>query len=808
MQSDAPSYSNRHHLDARRLHQRNPSNSTRINIQTDNGAWDDAARESGVTDARYPDESYGTHATIRDDSLSRPKASSNRSMVFERRRPNQPTSTVLSPTKARRLHRRNLSILTITLISLYLAYTRYLASPSSTSPTYRPSPLKAAKGPAGPSEDVPVIDEKVFQKLEAMDQIHRWSDEDEVEQREADRLPYEGFPGALPVVTRIPDTKGRSSAGGSSRGKSAGSRAGKQADAESASTDLLAPDVVDAQYCPDQPQGCRFLLAAWIGEQETKAQLHLYQLGLLAMALNRTLVLPNVSRSRMMSCASQQFEFYYAPNSLARLGIPSVPFARFREWSRKRRGGASAQIISIVNSPNEAIRPGLTVHSDLDPSKVPTSLARKLCLEGPDAPLDFSRYSPVSLYPPNGWHKVLEDQRSYGISLVTDLSSEQTLLKAYRGLSSKDTAPHAANVLVINYELRYPILSAELLRDGLATTVQHPDLSSILPFTHFPYSSIWTELADRIVQRISPFVAVHWRQETLPPSIIEPCGHALIRDLERTLARSEGSEKARIRTVYLATDYPLEDLEQGKENVVPHSGTFAKTMTGQHHKAMRSFLHEFKIRLTDTSGIRLTTYSEEEQQQSLLVGLPKDLAAVLEDARAASGQPPRNLKGGDEDQRPSPSSSIPQSDFNLAAIDPGLLGIVDKAVAMRAQLFLTGQPWDARHTRDTACAKGSSFTQQIIRARRDALAQKDTESGLPHGGEDTIDARIWSKSPEGVVYGHARRCESSCSELTVVLPLHVFHNHRRRRILDEKGMTTHASVGIMWGIGAINVAVS
>lgn len=80
--------------------------------------------------------------------------------------------------------------------------------------------------------------------------------------------------------------------------------------------------------CP--PSGCRFLVAARIGEQESKAMQHLYQLGLLARSLNRTLVLPNVDRARFGSCQAHPFEFYYQADALERLGIQVSGSKRWR----------------------------------------------------------------------------------------------------------------------------------------------------------------------------------------------------------------------------------------------------------------------------------------------------------------------------------------------------------------------------------------------------------------------------------------------------------------------------------------------
>jgi len=64
---------------------------------------------------------------------------------------------------------------------------------------------------------------------------------------------------------------------------------------------------------------------------------HLHQLGLLARALNRTLVLPNVNKARFGTCRRNPFEFYYEADTLQRLGI-KVCLPRKGPW-RLASGG-------------------------------------------------------------------------------------------------------------------------------------------------------------------------------------------------------------------------------------------------------------------------------------------------------------------------------------------------------------------------------------------------------------------------------------------------------------------------------------
>ncbi|KAF8181485.1 hypothetical protein BJ912DRAFT_906817, partial [Pholiota molesta] len=99
-----------------------------------------------------------------------------------------------------------------------------------------------------------------------------------------------------PKVTRIPERPARPPPGSTP--------------AAGATADALCPSAT-------HPRPCRFLLPLRIAEQESKARIHLAQLALLARALNRTLVLPNVGRSKVGACFRWDLGAYYDVRSLA-----------------------------------------------------------------------------------------------------------------------------------------------------------------------------------------------------------------------------------------------------------------------------------------------------------------------------------------------------------------------------------------------------------------------------------------------------------------------------------------------------------
>lgn len=479
---------------------------------------------------------------------------------------------------------------------------------------------------------------------------------------------------------------------------------------------------LDSIVCPNSPHGgCAFLVPAWLGEQETKAQLHLYQLGLIALALNRTLVLPNVAKSRLSTCFTQPFSFYYAEDALENLGIKTISQSDFLDWSERRDPPASAQVVSMVSSKSAYVKGAIEIDSASDPTLVPNKPSRKLCLSAPKTKLDFSSHSPLAIYPPNGYHKTESGRISFGESVVNTLKSEDVSLKSSRISSSQRSSSSSLlpNVLAFNYELRFPIMTSAVVAHFVPSLTDDPPL----PFAHFPYSETWLDIGTTIAENLSPFIAIHWRTETLLPGNLLPCASSLIKKLIRL-------KKAypEIDNVYFATDYPIETLEEGGGDVEARSGTFGKVVTEQHHIAFRFFLKEFK---KQAKGLRLTSFSKEYPSLTL----PLSLLELL-----------------------SPNSTDPDSPspppLSISSLDSGLIGIIDKTVLTHAEIFLTGFPAlgsgpNSLNSREAqqACAKISSFTNQIVGARGEVLmVEREVEEGEEEEDEEERKAgRLWNK---------------------------------------------------------------
>ncbi|GAA6034083.1 hypothetical protein JCM8097_000684 [Rhodosporidiobolus ruineniae] len=442
--------------------------------------------------------------------------------------------------------------------------------------------------------------------------------------------------------------------------------------------DLPAPAVdFETTSVMDPEAAQKFIMVGWMGEQETKAQSHLYQLGLLAVALNRTLVLPGVKRSRFGSCYQNPFSLYYAADTFSSFGIPYITSDEFWSWTERQRSPPTAQVLTLVRG-------------DPVPVEHITMPPERMCLG--QRPLDFSQHQPTAHFIPTSDWKSDAARARFGEEVINGLldpaaSSTETV----DGEETSSPSSRAPAVLVAHVNLRYPFLTPSLISRLSPYTFPTPS-----PYSYFPYSPHWTTLGHAITAHLSPFVGVHWRTETLEVDRLAPCGAALVSKLADVRA-----QHPEVKTLYLATDYPIEVLRDGggrAEKATAHSGTMTKTLTPGHHAAMKDFLDALEGE--GGAGLRLTSFLEEQKA----VEWPTELAEAM-----------KAVKGGIED------------------LDGAIVGIVDKIVLQSAELFYAGLPVPSAQ----GCAKLSQFTTQVISGRRDALRLADDR------GADTT---LWNEA--------------------------------------------------------------
>ncbi|KAM0788084.1 hypothetical protein ACM66B_001253 [Microbotryomycetes sp. NB124-2] len=664
----------------------------------------------------------------------------------------------------RTLSARRTLLVVVAIVCIY-AWTSTATSFSSSSTTSKTN----NKLDLNDSDAVPVVDRAAIDKLRLLE-IHFGADE---EQSDENSAPVDGVGSRGQAGLR--QDKQRAQQEENDLEEHGGERDDDDNDAPPMVVDIpqfikpdpLAPEalervparILDRQVCPENGgRPCSFLLAAWLGEQETKAQQHLHQLGMLAMSLNRTLVLPNVSKSRMGTCYANPFDFYYSSSSLEDLGIPTITHEDFVAWTLQRDPPPSAQVVSMMSAKSSYPQGAIEIDSASDPYLVPNKPTRNFCLRQPKTKLDFNQKSPLVIYPPEGYHKNDNSRRSFGESCVNTLKSRDVAARSSRAATVRDDDDDELlpDVYAFNYELRYPMMSPAVVT-SFQTDLTTSTSATLPDFQHFEYSDLWHDLSDVIVQRLSPFIAIHWRTETLSSQNLVPCATRLVNKLV-SLKRVYPE----IETVYLATDYPIEDLldDTTTTTTIPHSGTFAKAVLPQHHQAFQQFIklfeQEFGAGRKGRGGggqgnkLRLTTFAREQKElegrdvsdsfkQRIIPLMPffkpeqEDLGQDVNDDGSRTTMTQHEGGGGIEFEK---------GQLDVGLVDPGLYGILDKLIVTRSQVFLTGLPSSGGTGSNVggACAKLSSFTNQMIEAR-------ERMRGLQHGGEDGGERRkeeLWN----------------------------------------------------------------
>ncbi|KAI7853936.1 hypothetical protein BDC45DRAFT_569486 [Circinella umbellata] len=399
---------------------------------------------------------------------------------------------------------------------------------------------------------------------------------------------------------------------------------------------------IDFKYCGGP---CRFMLPVFIMEQESKAQMHLRQLAFMAGMLNRTIVLPNVGGSRLGACLDNDFTFYYS-NTWAdenQEHFQHITLRNFTSWMKERKAVGFPVTSQTFH-----------VHLSADHKQIGET---DNCL----APLmDFTQWHEKSIYLHDSGN--IRRRKKY----------QRILYEFFAGKEEEENDDEfkveddndVPEVMSVYYDRRFPF-------------IQNPASENPIP-----YNERITDIADKLSTELSPYLAVHWRTERAEPAdALLPCAESL-GDLVRTRAEQLGTKP----TFFLLTDYPhLFDQSfvdktvsdnttethnyEGEAGFMPVSASFSpNSLTIYHHQAIQYLYTHFQITVTS-----LETEMMSKEENNI--------------------KPPGNWT----------VLPIPK---DLAGHDSGVLGIIDKLMAIRADLFIAGKPG--------VCARRSSFTGRIV----------------------------------------------------------------------------------------------
>ena len=440
-----------------------------------------------------------------------------------------------------------------------------------------------------------------------------------------------------------------------------------------------------------------FILPSYIGDQPHLAQEHLHQLGLLAIALNRTLVLPAVSKARMGSCQSFGFKMYWTKESVEdQLGVPTITFADFLDYAEQREDIASGQLVSML-PPSDVYEYGaVEVASSSDPLNIPGRGTRNSCLREDKSRIDFTPFSPLAIYPPPTYAKTYH----FGESVIHTLSAVELGRKSSR-LDNRDNW-RPPTVLAINYEVRAPIITPDLAASFAPWIVETPR-----GFEPFEPAELWAEVGSQVSGDLPLKVGVSWQTERVKPENVEVCAGALVAQLEEIVR-----EHPTLANVYLSTDLAIDDGN-------PISPSMARTISSEHRKAAELFKVQFAKRLPN---VDLLTYTRVERAEG--VDLPPWLIAQIKKAGK------KLFREG----KPKPDGLH----FGLGDLDLTLVGMVDDRILTEAEVVLVpGTRIDEEGEASSVCGVGMVGSQRVVNERWVSWAeQQDIGEDMEKYGGD------------------------------------------------------------------------
>ncbi|KAF8176116.1 hypothetical protein K438DRAFT_2022652 [Mycena galopus ATCC 62051] len=459
--------------------------------------------------------------------------------------------------------------------------------------------------------------------------------------------------------------------------------------------DLQALDICG----PTTGTPCRFLLPLRIGEEESRARVHLMEILQLAQRLDRILVLPNVGKGRIGTCFKSGLETYY---DLGRLsedleyagGPATVKSDLFRRWVSVT--APSAQL-GFLSSKQELSHSGgeddMTFANDdvlVQVGSFDTNEDLPGCLARFPA-LRLDAHAPLYIHLKPHAH-----DRRIAASIVDALTRPDIQAAATDSPPSQpdfESTPADADpaVLILTWDLRASIFPTTTTSQSQSHSHSH---SSRSPLT-LHYAPRLHALAALLAPP-APYAMVHWPMYSVPSARLPQCAYALVDVLAR-LGPGLGLGGTGVRpSVWFASDYPYavhRSRAGGADFGAEPGGAARKFGVGTRMEA--GPLH------AEAVGILGDAFAPGGELEGWEL-------AELTDARVAR-------VAADADAELEPGAE-------LLVGDAGVRAIVEKIIGMRAAVFVSGAT--------PGCAsRSSSFTRQVVDERRVVLGGLDDGDG-------------------------------------------------------------------------------
>ncbi|CAG8524030.1 16458_t:CDS:1, partial [Racocetra fulgida] len=391
----------------------------------------------------------------------------------------------------------------------------------------------------------------------------------------------------------------------------------------SSETPLTEDEKINIKYC--QEKTCKFLFPYIHLEQETRANIHTRLYTQLARSLNRTLVISNVGNSRVGACKLYSFDFYYDLKAFQK-DYPDIRFItqdKFLEWIKERKIKPIAQHSQMIQDDfNKSFKSPKKMTIGVNEStKLGNKKRKKFCLNLFN--LNITNYKQFHT-------GIGEFYREAMLKLVTNTLKVSPITEEYEEYEV---------IMILNTS------PAEIF----------PRITKVIP-----YSSYIIKESKKILKKLEPYIAVHWRMERGQPELMPECAKKLVKRL-KDIQKQYG-----IKNVYLATDFPLNGGN-------PQSQTFHNI----------SNFHKEAIEILGLNG----SFANSSDHIKVNTWISMDVFSQIRDD-------PKYEK-----------------EFNGA----GILGILDKLVCVNAKYFLKGPK---------GCARISSTFTKVVFTERQKLKDK------------------------------------------------------------------------------------
>ncbi|KAG8213441.1 hypothetical protein J3R82DRAFT_11955 [Butyriboletus roseoflavus] len=438
---------------------------------------------------------------------------------------------------------------------------------------------------------------------------------------------------------------------------------------------------------------CRFLLPARVGEQESKARVHFIQL------------LKARSTTQSNDCAAQPSLRAEDDSRDFRL---AMDLDGFTKWVDERPVPPSSFVVSMESIPHSRRDvPGTQAESEDVPfivenakvdSKILSCLESKLARLHPSLPETglFVSFDQGSLKTESdvSMHLVqlLSNSLDMDVDSDLDLMAEPSYEYTPQYTNSSYLSLADVDVLVLDYDLRYPLFAA-----------------SALPNFNLHYAPVLYDLADRLSDNLGPFLGVHWRMENVP-----------MQNLAWTMSAGKN-----VRHVWLATDHPrpISTFMDGVRFPVDDDWVSNDTGGWRDESPLQNYGPLRKS----------STFNALSSEHDAAIGI------LVEAFRPGGDLEAWKLTDLAEQLRRYPYVEG-KFDVNEALLgDSGVFGILDKLVVVQARVFVSGST-DCSKTRFvshlslTICLEFmralSSFSKQVIEARQESLEAERGKGGI------------------------------------------------------------------------------